>query len=157
MSDGRASIREVLANHSRIAVDSNVLIYLLEGDPERRDRVARIVDAVATGEVEGVLSSVGLAEVLVGPARDGDGAAFEMTAATLRDLGFLVPFLDADTAEDAAWIRGMTGAGLADAAHLAIARAAGATAFITNDRGIASRAGLEVVWLDDLVLDDPAV
>ena len=33
------------------------------------------------------------------------------------------------------------------------ARAAGATAFITNDRRIKSRPNLDVFYLDDLVLD----
>jgi len=53
--------------------------------------------------------------------------------------------------QDAAWISGRTGAGLPDAVHLACARAAGATAFLTNDRRIRSRPTLEVVYLDDLL------
>jgi predicted nucleic acid-binding protein len=39
---------------------------------------------------------------------------------------------------------------LADAVHLASARAAGATAFITNDRRLRGSAKLEVIYLDDL-------
>ena len=39
---------------------------------------------------------------------------------------------------------------LADAIHLASARAAGATAFVTNDRRIRGSAKLEVIYLDDL-------
>ena len=35
------------------------------------------------------------------------------------------------------------------------ARAAGATAFVTNDRRIKSRPGLEVLYLDDLEVGEP--
>jgi predicted nucleic acid-binding protein len=154
VSDGRVSIRQILDGHRRLALDSNVLVYLLEGDETRAEPVARIVDAIGDGRVEGVLATVALGEVLVGPAQRGNAAAFEMTAATIRSLGFHVHPLDAETAEDAAWIRGTTGVGLADAIHLASARAAGATALITNDRRIRSSPKLAVVYLDDLASDD---
>ena len=44
---------------------------------------------------------------------------------------------------------------MADAIHVASARAAGATALITNDRRIRARTGLEVLYLDDLTLEQP--
>jgi predicted nucleic acid-binding protein len=134
-----------------VAIDSNVVIYLIAGDPARAEAAAAIVDAVALGRTGGVLSSAGLSEVLVGPARNHDGASFERIAATIRDLGFHIVPLDAGGAEDAAWIRGRTGMSLPDAIHIACARAAGATLFVTNDRGFGSGLGLEVRYLDDLV------
>lgn len=155
MSDGRVSIQALLERHRRLALDSNVLIYLLEQDQDRAELVACLVDAIGTRRVEGVLATVGLTEVLVGPARWGDAASFEMAAGTVRNLGFVFQPLDPGTAEDAAWIRGTTGADLPDAMHLASARAAGATAFVTNDRRIRVQAGLEVFYLDDLTLEQP--
>jgi predicted nucleic acid-binding protein len=143
-------IRDLVARHLRIAIDSNVLIYLLDGDPDRVETAAALVDAIATGRVGGVMASMGLLETLVGPARAGDSIAFEQTAATIRDLGLAITPLTAETAEDAAWIRGQAGLSMPDAAHVACARAAGATAFVTNDRGIPSRPGLEIVTFDDL-------
>jgi predicted nucleic acid-binding protein len=107
------------------------------------------------GAMEGVIASLGVVEALVGAARVDDGARFELAAATIRDLGFTIAALDADTAEEAAWIRGRTSASLPDAVHLACARLAGATAYITNDRRIRSRPGLTVVYLDDLAADEP--
>ncbi len=59
-------------------------------------------------------------------------------------------------AEDAAWLRGKASVKLPDAVHIASARTAGATAFITNDRRIGSHPRVEVFYLDDLVLEDPA-
>lgn len=140
-----------LAGHRRIGLDSNILIYLLETSGPLADAAARLVDAIDAGTTEAVLSTVGLVEILVGPARAGDAAAFELTADALRDLLIRVVSLDRATAEDAAWIRGSLGIGLEDAVHLATARNAGATAFVTNDRRLRSIPRLEVVYLDDLV------
>ena len=140
-----------LAGHRRIGLDSNILIYLLESGGPLRDAAARIVDAIDAGTTEGVLSAVGLVEILAGPARAGDAAAFELTADALRDLLIRVVSVDRATAEDAAWIGGSLGIGLEDAVHLASARNAGATAFVTNDRRLRSIPRLEVVYLDDLV------
>ena len=140
-----------LAGHRRIGLDSNILIYLLETSGPLADAAARIVDAIDAGTTEAVLSTVGLIEILAGPARAGDAAAFELTADALRDLLIRVVSFDRATAEDAAWIRGSLGIGLEDAVHLASARNAGATAFVTNDRRLRSIPRLEVLYLDDLV------
>ena len=149
MSEKLSSI-EALLRHPRVALDSNVLIYLLEGNGPRAEIAAQLVDAIAGGEVEGVLASVGVAEILVPAAQAGDGPAFEQTAATLRDLGFRIVALDARVAEDAAWIRGRTGATMPDAIHLASARHAGVTVFVTNDRRMPTLPGLMIALLDDL-------
>jgi predicted nucleic acid-binding protein len=150
VSEKPSSIEELLRLHRRIAIDSNVLIYLLEGSDRRAEIAARLVDAIGQGEVEGILASLGLAEILVAAATADEGPVFEETAATIRDLGFRIVALDASTAEDAAWIRGRTGASMPDAIHLACARRAGVTAFVTNDRRIPALSQLEIVVLDDL-------
>jgi len=149
-----ASIEDLTRRHRRIAFDSDVLIYLLERDDARAEAVAAVIDGLVAEGSTGVLSTVGIGEVLAGPARKDDAIGFEMLAAALRELGFDNPVLDTAAAEDAAWISGRTGARLPDAIHLACARAAGATAFLTNDRRIRSRPTLEVVYLDDLLGDD---
>lgn len=150
MSEKPSSIEALVRLHRRIAVDSNVLIYLLEGSGPRAEIAARLVDAIGRGEVEGVLASVGLAEVLVPSAKADDGPAFEEAAATIRDLGFKIVALDARAAEDAAWIRGRTGATMPDAVHLACALQAGVTTFVTNDRRMPTLAKLPITILDDL-------
>jgi predicted nucleic acid-binding protein len=153
VTEPRGRIRDLVSTHRRIALDANVLIELLDGDGARAEAAAAIVDAVAGGEVEAVISSLALSETLVGPARAGDGARFELAAATIRDLGIGVVGLDAGIAEDAAWIRGTSTMGLADAVHVATARAAGATALITSARRVRARPHLEVRLLDDLAED----
>jgi predicted nucleic acid-binding protein len=151
VSERISSVADVIRRNRRIALDSNVLIYLLEGHGPRAESAAQLVDAIGRGEIEGVIASVGLAEVLVPSARADDGPLFERTAATVRDLGLRLGALDGQAAEDAAWIRGRTGASMPDAIHLACAVQWGATAFVTNDRRMPSLPRLALVILDDLV------
>lgn len=140
-----------LVGHRRIGVDSNVLIYLLETSGALAEAAAALIDRTSDTNTELFLSTIGLAEVLAGPARMGDAAAFARTADALRDAGVTVRALDERTAEEAAWIRGSISLDLVDAVHLASAREAGATVFVTNDRGIRAIPRLDVVYLDDLV------
>ena len=144
------------SDHKRVAIDSNVLIYLLEGSEEFGIRARAVVDALDDGVLLGSMATVGQVEILAGPARVGDASVFEQTAGELRSMGLNLVALTSDVAEDAAWLRGLGGLALADAVHLASARAAGATAFITNDRRIGSHPRVEVFYLDDLVLENPA-
>jgi predicted nucleic acid-binding protein len=141
----------VFAKHRRVALDSNVLIYLLEGSGPLADRCAELLDAIAAGEGEGILATLALAEICSGPARAGDPAMVERYADELGSLDNvrLVP-LDREIAVDSAALRGVTGPSLADAIHLATARHAGATAFVTNDRRIKATPRLDVVYLDQL-------
>ncbi len=140
-----------LAGHSRVGVDSNVLIYLLEGSGPLADAAGQLLDAMALGRLEGVLATLAIAEVGSGPARGGDAAMVERYADELTSLeGVRVLPLARDVAVEAAVIRGNSSLAIADAAHLATARLGGATAFVTNDRRIASIPGLEVVYLDEI-------
>lgn len=144
----------LLGKHRRVALDSNVLIYLLEGSGLLADAAAGLLDAIAAGEGEGVLATLALAEICSGPARAGDPVMVERYADELTSIENvrIVP-LSADVAVDAAAIRGSSGLTTADAIHLACARAAGASAFVTNDRRLKSISQLEVVYLDDVQAD----
>jgi predicted nucleic acid-binding protein len=148
-------MRRALKRHRRIAIDSNVLIYVLDDDPKRAEIASEVLDMVAAGDVDGVIASIGVVEALVGPARADDGPRFELVAATIRDIGLEIIEIDAGVAEDAAWIRGRTGLTLPDAVHLASAHHARATAFVTNDRRSRDRRDLEIIYLDDHASDLP--
>jgi len=145
----------VASDHRLVALDANVLIYVLEGNEEFGDRARAVVDAVDVGVLAASMATVGQVEILAGPARIGDAGVFERTADEIRSLGITLVPLTSAVAEDAAWIRGQGRLDLADAIHVAAAQATGATAFITNDRRIKSRPNLDVFYLDDLALDQP--
>jgi predicted nucleic acid-binding protein len=142
---------ELLTRHRRVGIDSNVLIYLLEGSGALADASAALLDAIAAGQAEGVLATLGLAEICSGPARADDLAMVERYADELSSLENvrLVP-LDRGIAVEAAIIRGSTSLSVADAVHLASARHAGATVFVTNDRRITPISRLEVEYLDEI-------
>ncbi len=146
------SVADVVARHRRIALDSNVLIYLLDSTGMEADRASEILDAIEAETVGATMATIGLTEVLTGPARDGDGARFELLATELRSIRNLrFVELRHEIAVDAAWLHGAGGLGLEDAVHVATARASGATALVTNDRRIRSQKGLEMVYLSDLM------
>ncbi len=146
-----ATVADLITDHRLVALDSNVLIYLFEGSTEEAGRAAELLDAVEEGRVRASFATVGLTEVLTRPAQVGETVLFEQYAAELRSFPNLrLVSLDAELATDAAWTRGQGQRSLADAVHLASARAAGATAFVTNDRRIRSHPGLEVVYLGDM-------
>ncbi|HEY6569503.1 MAG TPA: type II toxin-antitoxin system VapC family toxin [Candidatus Limnocylindrales bacterium] len=155
MPEKHWSADDLHKRQTRIAIDANVLIYLLENAEPHASRAAVVIDAINQHQIGASLATVGQVEILTGPARSGDATTFERMADELRSLDLRLVGLSAAIAEDAAWLRGTEGIDLVDAIHLASARSAGATAFVTNDRGIRSRAGLEVLYLDDLVLEDP--
>jgi len=139
------------ARHARVGIDSNVLIYLLEGAAPLADKAAELLDAIADGQGEGVLATLAVAEICSGPAAAGEPALVERYADELGSLeNVRLVALSADIAVDAATLRGNGSLSLADAIHLASARHAGATAFITSDRRVKSTPRLEVVYLDEL-------
>lgn len=149
---GGLTVAQLCERHRKIGLDSNILIYVIERVNPWHELAADLVDAVESGMSGATISALGLAEILSGPARAGDLAAMERYDDEIREIpGLSVESIGPDLAADAAVIRGARGMSLADAIHLASARAAGATAFVTNDRRIRGSAKLEVVYLDDLV------
>jgi predicted nucleic acid-binding protein len=144
-------IHPLLERHSRVAIDSNVLIYLLEGSAELAEKCGLLLDAIAAGEGEGVLATLALAEICSGPARSNDMAMVDRYADELSSLeGVRIVPLDRAVAVQSAVIRGSSNLSIADAIHLATARHAGATAFVTNDRRITPIHRLDVVYLDQI-------
>ncbi len=144
-----------LRAHQRVGIDSNVLIYLLEGSAPLADTAGSLLDAIAAGEGEGVLSALAIAEIATGPARFDDPAMVYRYADELATLeNVQVVAVDTTIAVEAALVRGSGTLTLADAIHLATARLAGATAFVTNDRRIPSIDRLEVAYLDEVAASD---
>lgn len=145
------TIDELTERHRRVALDSNVVVYLLEAVEPWAPMVRSLLNAIEAGRLVGVMSAVGLAEICAGPSRLGDLALVERYAEALGSIpGLRIQPVTADIAVDAAVIRGMRVIGLPDAMHLASARAAGATAFITNDRTLRGSPRLAVVYLDEI-------
>ncbi|MGH2462890.1 MAG: type II toxin-antitoxin system VapC family toxin [Candidatus Limnocylindria bacterium] len=146
------TVAQLCGRHPKIGLDSNILIYVIERvDPWNRI-AGELIDAVEAGATRATLSALGLAEILSGPARAGDLGHVERYDSEIRGIpGLAVESIGPDVAGDAAVIQGIRGMSLPDAIQLASARAAGASAFLTNDRRIRGSAKLEVIYLDDLL------
>ena len=142
------TIAELCRRHSRVALDANVLIYLFEATGRTAEIAARVVTAIEEGSTTGVLASVALTEVIVGPVRAGDEALAERYVDAVRSIGGLriVP-VNAEVAIEAGMLRGRHRLRFADALHLAAAREARATAFVTNDQRIPDVPRIEIVRL----------
>lgn len=154
---GTVTVAELCRRHRRIGLDTNVLVYVLEDVAPYAAIGQAIVNAIEARHVSAVLANIGLAELATGPLQSGEPALVERYMDELRSIaGLRIEPLSAGIAVDAAVIRGSRRIGLADAIHLATARASGATAFITNDRQIRGSSKLEVIYLDDLELDSSA-
>ena len=135
-----------LGAHMTVGVDSNVFVYLFESSGPSGRAAAAALDALVGRRI--IFATVGLLEVLGGPARAGDAALMERYVDEIRSLdGMKIVDLDADIAFTAAVHRGRAAMSLGDAIHVATARASGATAFITNDRALRPIPGLEIVPL----------
>jgi predicted nucleic acid-binding protein len=151
VNEKRWSIARLSELHPLVALDANVLIYVLEAVLPLGLVGRALVDAVDEGRIRAVISSVAVIEILAGFARSPDARAFEVAADQLQDLPLRLVPTDSAIAQDAAWLRGAQEYAIGDAIHLATARAAGATVFITNDRRIRPIPRLEVVYLDEIV------
>ena len=86
------------------------------------------------------------------PVRIGDDTMGERFADAIRSIENLhvVP-VSLEIAVEAELVGGRTSLTLADAIHLATARVAGASAFVTNDRRLRSMPMLDVIQLADVV------
>jgi len=148
------TVDELCRRHPRIALDSNVFIYVLEATEPWAAAGRALIRALEAGNATGYLSSVALAEILTGPARKGDLAGVECYNDEIRSTkGLRIAGVPPEIAPDIAVIRGLRRLRLPDAIHLASARASGATAFVTNDREIRGSVKLEVIYLDELEAD----
>ena len=146
------TVDELCERHRRVAFDANVFVYLFEATGTLAAAAIAVVNAVSARRLTGVVSSVALAEVIVRPVRIGDDTMGERYADAIRSIENLqmVP-VTLEIAAEAGFVRGRTNLTLADAVHVATARVAGASAFITNDRRLRSMPKLDVIQLADLV------
>jgi predicted nucleic acid-binding protein len=80
----------LFADHPRVGIDSNVLIYLMEGGGPLADAAGIVIDAIAAGEATGVLATVAIAEIATGPARWDDAAMVQRYADELSSLDGVV-------------------------------------------------------------------
>ena len=158
-----SELRKFLGRHKRVAIDTNVFVYLLQ-DSERYGRLAESVFAwIKLPGNSAAASTIVMTELLVPLYKDGGSLKDQpyRPSGQERAQEFLIllahyPNLDwiaADfgIADLAAQYRASYGLKTPDALHAATAVSAGATGFITNDGAFDRVQEFETLQLEKLL------
>ena len=125
-----------LAGHAIIGVDTAPFIYLWEHHPRYHPLALELFDYLRYPAVRGVTSIITLIEACVYPRRQGrEDLVQAYEQALLRSQQVQTVSIDPTLARRAVDLRAQYGIRVPDALQIAAAMEAGATAFITNDRG----------------------
>ncbi len=137
---------------AKIALDSVIFIYALEGNAEFGDRVLKIFEAIEQGKCQGFACDLVLAELMVKPLREGQvEIAQEYVTELPKFPNLTFRSITRATVITAASLRGSSNLGLVDALHLATAIEAGCTVFLTNDTALRHPSpGIDIWMLADI-------
>jgi predicted nucleic acid-binding protein len=108
----------------KIALDTNVLVYFLEGIEPQASKVEKILNLTMKAQDEGIISTVTVAEVLSGFYRAGDEKKAAKAKKLLKDLtlnSFKIVPVTFEIADLAANLRAKRGGRLPDALIVATA------------------------------------
>lgn len=126
-----------------VLVDSAPLIYLLEDHPLWASAFEGLFELQARGVVQIAISTIAIAEVLVGPLKHGQDVLAKRYEKALA--GFEVMPVTQEIAVTAARLRAGTGLKLPDALQAATALEIGAVALVTHDRDFSRLPDLRVL------------
>jgi len=118
-----------------IGIDTQILIYYLEDNPEYADRIEKILEDVQQGKFQAVFSSIGLIEILTGPKKRGNydlAAQYRQMIASIPNL--VLKGINENIVEVASDLRARYNVATPDAILIATAIDFGADTFITNDQ-----------------------
>ena len=134
----------------RVYLNTNILIYWIEGFSAGAAELQELFDAFAEGRLTGVTSELTLAEVLVRPIADGKHHARVAYERALRDsVEFAVLPVSREILIRAAGIRARHKLKLPDAIHVATAELSHCNTFLTNDARLKRVAGIRVIVLSE--------
>ena len=121
----------------RVCVDTNILIYLLEGSAELARPLSVIRKMLEEREAHFVVSSLTLAELLPPLASARDFAAVQVACGFVLESGaFEIVPADAEVCIEAGLLRGSLRLKTPDAIHVATCVVAACELLLTNDAGI---------------------
>lgn len=142
-------ISNFLHGSKKIALDTNLFIYVFEQHPEFGEKAKAILEQIEDGFVTAVASSVSLTEILVKPIREGNltlEKQYKLLFSHFPNLNILP--IDNMVAERAAYLRGTYNIKTPDALIVATALVANADLFITNDQRLEIVKEIKCVSLD---------
>ena len=141
-----------------VGLDTAPLIYFIERVPTYLELVRPFFAAVSRGEIRVVTSTVTLVEVLTQPLRLGaDALTTRYREILLNSEGVSCIPVSSSIAVEAATLRSVYNLRTPDAIQIATVVSEGASAFLTNDRRLASLPTLKMVLLDQLRSDQQSL
>lgn len=148
---------EQLQDKRRVFLDSQTIIYFVEGDGKYCSITRPLFEMIEQGRLDGFSSYLTLLEVLVRPLREGRSDLVQQYCeALLSSKNFAIFPLDRGIAEKGAAIRAHYRFRTPDAVQLATAVEHKADVFVTNDDRLRRFEEMEVLILGDLLpKDDP--
>lgn len=146
------SLADRLKGKRRVHVDSNVLIYFLQNNPDYSSLVRPLFELISDGRVVAVSSYITLLEIMVRPIQEGKTAlALEYRDYLVGSRHFELFPVDRGIAEEGASICAKFKLKTPDAIQLATALKQRADVFLTNDAKLRRYDRVEVLVLDDLL------
>lgn len=131
MIDGIHSI----PSGSRVTIDTAPIIYLLENNETFLPAYLPLFQRIEQGDLQGVVSSVTLSEVLAGPLRHGNEIlADRYYQALTASPNWVFQSMGAELAFTAARVRARYALRLPDAVQVATAIISQSVALVTHDR-----------------------
>lgn len=146
-----ADLKQQIATHSQIGLDTSIFIYHLEANPTYLSLTRQIFTQVETGQCQALTSTITLMELTVHPWRNrrADVARqYETLLVNFPNLRLLD--VTRQIARRAAQLRATFNVRPADAVQVASALAGGATLWVSNDKQLTRLAPV----IDILLLDD---
>lgn len=140
---------KTLNNFKLVGIDTNLLIYYFENNPQFGEAAKNLFDALNHSKLQAVTSMIAVTEILSKKGLPED------IAKDLEEDLFEIPYLsilevDRKIGTQAAMIRRTYQFGLPDSIQIATALSAKAKAFITNDDRLKKFKELKVILLKEL-------
>jgi Predicted nucleic acid-binding protein, contains PIN domain len=140
MAKVEAFVKEISA-YQNIMLDTNAIIYFLDGTPNLIDLMLALFELVEQGRLKVTLSVINEAELLVKPYRENNIAAIEALNFFLEEFPNLkINLLNREISRQAAKIRAESGLRLPDAMILATAINNHCDLFLGNDTELMQKA-----------------
>jgi predicted nucleic acid-binding protein len=141
-----------LGQHQKIYVDTAIFIYQIEDVMPFSTQLEPLVDALESGRITWLTSTITLTEVLVKPLQNADTYLIDVYNSILTKHRHIqmMPVIP-EIARRAAYVRQQHRIKTPDALHLATAWHHACDSILTNDNQLKQFTGVPVVLLQDLV------
>jgi predicted nucleic acid-binding protein len=131
----------------KVYLDSNIIIYRAEGEPDLMMKVRRLLTEYTSDGAQFWTSALAVGECLIGAYKKVPSTE-ETYHSAFEDRDFIsVADVTHQIIERAAVLGAQLNMKLVDAIHVATAESLECKTFMTNDRGIRAPAGLELRYL----------